>query len=431
MPKKILLISPLEDFLINPKEFPPLGILYLSSYLKKNNYDVTCLHGSAEDITSDYDFYGISSSTPQYPQAQKILNHIKQINPDAKVILGGAHTTSLKCINEALKDGFDYVVRGQGEKALLNIVQGNEQQRIVNGANLNSEEINNFFPDRDALDMKSYGYPLFGGRAATIITSRGCPYNCAFCANSCRKVSFVDPDSVMKEIDVLINKYKFDSLLFLDDSFTLNKKRLITITQSLKDYSLKYRCYARTDNSSDDDLLNLMLESGCVELGAGIESGSQEILTMMNKHTTIENNIRFIQQTQRLGIPVNTFIMIGLPGESKKTIEETRNFMEKARPKKFGYNILTPYPGSPIIEEYDVPFSHGPHKGKSFKDFITIYEMPYGKAITKAKSIDECFVSTPDLSREEITKRYHEEFEKFVKITGFDPRTRGDRKNHE
>ncbi|MDD5012056.1 MAG: radical SAM protein [Candidatus Nanoarchaeia archaeon] len=429
MSKKILLISPLEDFLLTPKEFPPLGILYLSSFLKKNGYEVKCLHGNPDDINGDYDFYGISSSTPQYSKSKKFLERIRENNPSAKIILGGAHTTSPRCINEALKDGFDYVVKGQGEKALLNIVQGNESFGVVEGVNLDNEELNNFFPDREALDMKEYGYPLEGGRAATIITSRGCPYDCAFCANNCRKVSFVNTDSVMKEIDMLVNKYGFDRLLFLDDSFTLNKKRLISVAQSLKNYKLKYRCYARADNSADEDLLKLMLESGCVELGVGIESGSQKILTLMNKHTTVENNINFIQQTQKIGMSVNSFIMVGLPGESEKTIEDTRNFMEKAKPHKFGYNIFVPYPGSPITEKYDSPFTNGQYAGKSFRDFITLYGMPHEKAVTKAKTIDECFVSTPDLSREEIIDAYHKEFEKFVEITGFDPRRRGNRKS--
>jgi radical SAM superfamily enzyme YgiQ (UPF0313 family) len=207
----------------------------------------------------------------------------------------------------------------------------------------------------------------------------------------------------------------------------LNKKRLISITNSLKDYKIKYRCYARADNSADENLLNLMLESGCVELGVGIESGSQKILTLMNKHTTVENNINFIQQTQNMGMSVNSFIMVGLPGESEKTIEDTRNFMKKAKPHRFGYNIFVPYPGSPIAEKYDSPFTNGQYAGKSFRDFITLYDMPYEKAVTKAKTIDECFVSTPDLSREQIIDTYHKEFEKFVEITGFDPRKRGDR----
>jgi len=84
-------------------------------------------------------------------------------------------------------------------------------------------------------------------------------------------------------------------------------------------------------------------------------------------------------------------------------------------------------PDSPIVVNYNVPFTSGRHIGKSFRDFITLYPMPYEKAVTKSKKIDNCFVSTPDLSREEIIQSYYSEFEKFVKITGFDPRKRGDR----
>ncbi|MFH1768677.1 MAG: hypothetical protein ABH858_05930 [Candidatus Omnitrophota bacterium] len=94
--------------------------------------------------------------------------------------------------------------------------------------------------------------------------------------------------------------------------------------------------------------------------------------------------------------------MIGLPWESKETIKATRNFLIETKPAKFGYNILTPMPDCPIALDYEKPFESGPYAGKAFKDFITLYPMPYEKAVTKAKSIDNCFVSTPDLSRQDI-----------------------------
>jgi len=426
MQKKTLLISPLEDFLINPKEFPPLGILYLSSYLKKYGQEVDVIHGDFQDIKQEYDFYGISASTAQYPKAKNIMKLIKKNNKHSRVVLGGPHTIAPKCSKQALEDGFDQVVIGQGEKALLSIIHGNKD-RIIVGEPLNRFELDSLFPDRDALNMQDYGYPFLNGKAATIITARGCPYKCSFCSISSGSVGFRSLESVLEEIALLKDKHKFDKFLFLDDSFTINKERLINILKELIQYKIQYRCYARPDTSYDRKLLELMLESGCVESGVGIESGSQKILDLTNKKTKVNKNIEFIKMAQEIGLEVNAFIMIGLPGESLETVKETREFIEKTKPKKFGYNIFTPYPDSFIVINYEKPFDSGPHKGKSYKDFITLYPMPYEKAITKAKTINDCFVSTPDLTREEIVNLYHKEFERFVQITGFDPRKRSQR----
>jgi radical SAM superfamily enzyme YgiQ (UPF0313 family) len=424
MAKNILLISPLEDFLINPKEFLPLGILYLSSFLKKKGIEVDVLHGDPTEIKKEYDFYGISSTTSQYNKARLFKNYIKERNPSAKIVLGGAHTKSPKCSQESLEDGFDYVVVGQGEKTLLKIIEGKENKGIISGEPLNHQEIDEALPDRDALDITKYGYPLVNGMAATIITARGCPYKCSFCSYSQDRLMFRSHEKVLEEVDLLVNKYGFNRLLFVDDSFTANKTRIKNILSGIEKYNILYRCYARADNSNDKEVLQMLLSSGCIELGVGIESGSQMILDLSNKKTKVDKNLEFIKTTQEIGIGINAFVMIGLPGESKKTIEETREFMEKAKPQKFGYNIFTPYPDSPIIVNYDKPFESGKYIGKSFKDFITLYDVPYDRAFAKAKTIGNCFVSTPDLSREEIINFYHQEFEKFVQITGFDPRKR-------
>lgn len=421
---KTLLFSPLENFLINPKEFPPLGILYLSSYLKQYNHEVHVIHGNIEDIKQEYDFYGISSSTPQYPQAKLTMEYLKANKNNAKVILGGPHNASPKCSQEALEHGFDYVVVGPGEKSLIKILNNQEKPGIIYGEPLAQDQIDNLLPDREAISLLEYSYHLNGGKATTIITARGCPYKCAFCSKNEQKVIFRNPEKVLEEINLLKNRYGFDKFLFLDDSFTANKTRLIKILKNIENEKFQYRCYARSDNSYDEEILKFMLNSGCVELGAGIESGSQKILDLINKKTKVENNIDFIKKTQKIGINANPFVMIGLPGESYDTIIETRNFIQEAKPATFGYNIFTPFPDCPIVLDYDKPFKSKKFYGKSFKDFITLHEMPYEKAVTKAKEISNCYVSTPDLSRQDIIDAYHQEFERFVQITGFDPRKR-------
>lgn len=407
----ILLFDPLDEFLIGKKEFSPLGVLYISSWLKQHGHTVKVIHGNTQDIPEGYDYYGISATTPQYPAAKEALEHIKQVEPSAVTILGGPHTNAKRCVEEALSDGFNHVVIGEGEQVTLDILEGRRLESVIYGEPL--KNIDDFFPDRDAIDFSNYGYPLDNGmRAATLMTARGCPYRCQFCSSSEGTSRWRSIENVEKEVDLLVNHYGYKALLFIDDVFTLKPTRLKQMLNMIKKYNVYWRCYARTTLKYEE--LVEMRQAGCVEVGAGVESGSQFILDLVMKMTKTEQNKQFIHDCKRAGVLANTFVMIGLPGESSETVKETRQWMEEAVPERFGYNIYIPYPDSPIATNQE-----------RFKDYITIHPMPYGKALTKAKQITECFVSTPWLSREEIVSSYYDNFEHFVSITGFDPRRRG------
>lgn len=407
----VLLFDPLDEFLIGKKEFSPLGVLYISAWLKAHGHEVRVIHGEPEEIPAGYSTYGISATTPQYPAARRALDRIRELAPKARVVLGGPHANAPRCAAEALTDGFDQVVVGEGETAMLDIVEGRAAEPVIKGEPL--KNIDDLFPDRDAIDFLNYGYPLDSGvRAATIMTARGCPYKCQFCSSAEGTARWRSIERVEEEVDLLVNRYGYKGLLFVDDVFTLKPTRLHEMLRMLKKYGVVWRCYARTDLKYDE--LSAMKEAGCVEVGAGVESGSQRVLDLVMKLTTTVGNKEFIRNCKRAGILANTFIMVGLPGESPQTILETRRWMEEAVPERFGYNIYTPYPDSPIVQKFD-----------HFKNYITIYPMPYEKALTKAKKITECFISTPWLTREEIIAAYYENFEHFTSVTGFDPRRRG------
>jgi len=149
--------------------------------------------------------------------------------------------------------------------------------------------------------------------------------------------------------------------------------------------------------------------TGCVEIGFGIESGSQKILDVVNKRTNVEENLRVVQRCKEVGITTNVFIMIGLPGETYQTVEETKRWMKKARPDKFGFNIFVPYPGTPISrhpEKYD----------------IIIHEMPDKKSWAKGRQGGyEAFVSTSELSSQEILRLFNELFKYYTELTNWRP----------
>ncbi|MCK4462782.1 MAG: B12-binding domain-containing radical SAM protein [Candidatus Omnitrophica bacterium] len=415
---KIILINPPSPFLISQKDFSPLGILYLASVLRENNFEVEVLDlANKEDQLEsvlkplEADIYGISATTPQYPLAKKILKILKKTNLNVPVVIGGAHPSSIP--NKCLADGFDYVVVGEGEQAMLNIALQYQDKEPIKKI-IRCPYIRNIDtipkPARDLIDLKSYGYDVDGHPAISLITSRGCPYDCAFCSKDVwqRSVRFHSPEYVVDELNEIINDFGFTHFLFLDDSLALNKKRLVRICDLIEPLNIKWRCYMRT-NGITKEILKRMKQAGCSEIGFGIESGSQRILDIVNKKTKVKENLKVVKYCKEIGITTNVFIMIGLPQETHKTVEETKNWMEKAKPDKFGFNIFAPYVGTRIYnhpEEYD----------------ITLSEMPDGESWIKGKQGEyRSFVSTSELSSDEILRLFTELFKYYTKLTHWQP----------
>jgi radical SAM superfamily enzyme YgiQ (UPF0313 family) len=415
---KVVLINPPSPFLLNQKSFPPLGILYLASSLRQNKIDVDVedLANKENELESvlktmvNAGLYGITSTTSQYIYAKKIKNILKKINPNAKIVIGGAHASSVP--EQCKKDGFDVVVVGEGENAIVDIankcINKKEIPPIVSMPYIQDMDLI-LFPARDMIDIQSYWYDIDGNKATTIITSRGCPYQCAFCSKDVwkNKVRFNSIDYVCNELKEVIEKYGFKYFLFLDDTITVHRKRLFEFCDKIKPLNIKWRCYARS--STTKDMLIAMKEAGCVEVGAGIESGSQKILDIIGKNITVSENTRFINDCKEVGITANVFIMIGLPGETYETVMETKKWMEEVRPDKFGFNIFLPYVGTPIynkVVDYD----------------ITLHDVPEEKYWVKGKQGEyDAFVSTSKLSSQEILKLFSELFEYYTNMLKWQP----------
>jgi len=414
----ICLINPPSPWLKRQNAFPPLGLLYLANAIQRSHEVSVVDFGNEvlEEEEIDFtlcairkaDIYGITSSTPQYKAANKIKDALKSNFPDAKIVIGGSHATYMM---NGKDDGYDWIIKGEGEWLFYQHL--NVMNTMTSGCLLIKDihllDIDCFKPARDLINLKDYKY--FIGKdnlpATTIITSRGCPYSCGFCAKTDNNVRFHSAEYVCAEINEIKDKYGFDNLLFLDDCFTLNEKRLVKILAHTKKRNIKFRCYIRSDTPMH--ILKLLKESGCVEAGMGIESGSQYILDSVCKKTSNEQNTEIVKYCEGIGLPVNAFLMIGLPGETKETAQQTVQWVRDAKPTKFGYNIFVPYPGSDIYNNRD-------------KYDITIHEMPNEKAITKGDPDSiESFVSTPSLSKDQISDLFHKSFNDMVEITGWNP----------
>ena len=156
-------------------------------------------------------------------------------------------------------------------------------------------------------------------------------------------------------------------------------------------------------------MLIAMKRAGCVEIGVGVESGSQKILDIVDKKETVEQNAAFVVLCKQVGITANVFIMIGLPGEDYETVEETRRWMERVRPHKFGFNIFMPYAGTPVYKNPD-------------RYDIQIFDVPEEKSWVKGRQGEyESFVATNALTRNEIERLFGELFTYFSELTSWKP----------
>ncbi|MFH1996750.1 MAG: radical SAM protein [Candidatus Omnitrophota bacterium] len=364
---KILLVNPPSGFLIDDSTFPSLGLLYLSASLKAEGFaDVQVLDLNGKEAVPeaiDADIVGFSSNTPQFPAVAQLVGRFRSINRNTKAIyvIGGPHVSARA--DDALQD-FDAIVMGEGERAIVDIAKLYERGHVFDHDIIKRGYIKDIniipFPDRDGIDLRKYHYLMNGRPTTTVLTSRGCPFQCAFCANNAwgKTLRMRSPENVFEEIAMLKERYGYSSFMFFDDTMTINRTRMHHICDLMGSLNVIYRCFIRSD-TVDRAVLRKMRSSGCVEVGVGIESGSQRILDIVNKGETVRKNMEAIKMSKAEGLRVKGLFIIGLPGENHESIAETISFLEEADLDDVDITVYTPYPGSAIYKkraEYDIHF---------------------------------------------------------------------------
>ncbi len=329
------------------------------------------------------DIVGISVYTSPIVQDAKDLAHAMKGNAThkPKLVAGGIHATHMP---ESLTDEFDLVIRGEGENGLEAM---KNQTGIVT---LPSPDLNKTANiDYNLLDMSNYGIDQNGKRTGTMITSRGCFGNCAFCGKLERKIRFEPLDKVFNQISSLKAK-GFESVYFLDDVFTANKDRMEKITDYAKKEGMPFRVTTRAD-LLDDKKMQILAKNGCEWLSIGIESGDNEILKKSNKGMTWEENQYAVQLATQYGIKTKGFFIIGLPGETEFTAQKTISFSKNLKNMGMAqadFYFLTPFPGTPIW-----------NNPESFD--IEITDRDYTKYLEAGKGA-KCYVNTKELKAERI-----------------------------
>ena len=384
---KVVLINPPSPWLLSDREVPPLGLLEIASFLRVNNVDVTfCdLAGLTDNywFIPDADIYGITCATPHYPFVIKIVKKLKERQRDALVVLGGFHPTTEP--ERTLRDTkCDMVIKGEGEQAMLDIVNG-KRDRIITAPLV--PDINKIpLPAWDMIDMHDYVKmgtnmvigPTPNNKEGKILSARGCPFDCAFCAQAAvskRRMRYKNVERVVEEIKFLNARYGCDRIYFNDDTFIVDDKRVFKLCAALKEIHEQgilydWHCLTRADRT-DPELFRKMYESGCRMVTYGIETGSQKILDIIEKETTVEENKNAIKIAKAAGLKVRAQMIVGLPGETEETVEETANFIREVPADIFGMHIFVPLPGCQIWNDPD-RFNFPIDKDTTFEYYHTI-----------------------------------------------------------
>lgn len=383
--KVVLVVPPMPYSLSDAPDlqFPPLALCYLGAVVRECEHDVTLIDMTVSEMTIDDlrsrlvkiqpDVVGISCLSASYPKGTMIAALAKQVLPEPTVIMGGMHPTFTD--RETIERyPVDIVVRNEGEITIRELLAqlGTGADGLGRVPGITYKDPDNIVrrnPDRDfinALDeLPQPAYDLLDTMPTyrkldvfLVITTRGCPYHCIFCSSSpfwghhwrTRSISHV-----MKEIDLLVSTYGAKQIVFGDDNFALNKKRILDLCDALsgRGYDIDWRCSVRAD-SLTKPLLMAMRKSGCSAVFIGVESGSQASLDLLQKRESVEQSVRAVKWCREVGIETTCAMLMGLPWETEEDIRNNIRFVSsELKPDEVVWNLLHPDPGSEIFERME------------------------------------------------------------------------------
>ena len=355
----------------------PLSLLYIGGHLKKNDYDVQVFHISEDQIDKvaqdiykiDPLFVGVSSITGNQTRHSALLSkELKRLNHETKIMWGGVHP-SLLPLQCAKEDYIDYVAVGEGEETTLELAQAlegkkdiktvkgiiyqDEKRIIMNEKRELKPNIDEYTIDFSLIDLEKHLDFQWGSKKIlSFITSRGCPFDCAFCYNlrfNERRWRPHSAEKVIREINELKDIYDLDGIRFYDDLLFSNPQRALTL---IKEINLPWYGEVRI-GMVNEKFVDTLIETHAMELLFGLESGSDRMLKLINKMQTVEQikkGIRLLKRAKGTRT-VGSFIL-GMPTETKEETFETVDLileLSKIHPNmRFSAGFYMPYPGSDL-----------------------------------------------------------------------------------
>jgi len=378
---RVALISPKWNK--KPNDYPPLGLGYLGTVLEAHGHEVgifdfglsptRALDLEVDDVCAfQPQIVGITAMTVLYHSALDTAALLKA-RLGRPIVLGGPHATLFpeRVLDEA--PAIDYVIRGEGEESLLELVTALESRVTDLGgilglsyrahgqvvSNADRELIGELdtlpFPARHLFEIDRYGLRTpEGAPMITVLSSRGCPYNCAYCFKGIvgRTYRQRSPENIVRELKQVMSTYGVHDFYFIDDLFTLDVKRLEQITELFvaEGLDIRWQCLARVDRVSEA-LLRKMQAAGCRRVQYGIESGNQEILKRIGKGFTLAQVTDAVRWTKTAGIHTKGYFMLGLPGDTDRTMRETIDFAVALGLDEAMFSLTTPFPGTRLWDE--------------------------------------------------------------------------------
>lgn len=367
------------------KPYPPLGLLYLSGWLKQHQQEVIVLDTtfSSKEIWKEKLLQIKPKMLAFYINLMTKLNVLELVEwvrsqetlAHTRIVAGGPDVTYN--VENYLTCGIDFIISGEGEQTILELTQAifnNETDfsyikglSYFKGGTLiqtaEREKINDMsllpIPDRASIDLEPYlkvWQTQHGKRTTNISTQRGCPYTCKWCSTAVYGQSYRrrPPALVAEEIEILIREYKVDALWFVDDVFTVSHKWLRELGSEFKARGIRipFECITRAERLNED-ILELLKEMGCFRIWIGAESGSQRILDAMDRKVDVQVVQKMIVKARESGIEAGTFIMLGYPGETLDDIRETARHLMAATPDLVTITKAYPIKGTSLYEEVE------------------------------------------------------------------------------
>lgn len=358
--------------------YPHLGLGYLAASVRKAGFTVEIIDASAsllteKEITAKIRqkkpaVVGITVTTPTTPAVYSLIQKIKKIKKPPEIVIGGPHVSALPqsvrwmgarygFIGEAER-GFvkllNYLLKNKGSlKKIEGLVWVNEG-RVLANPNAPIMDLDSLpFPARDLMENDRYFSPVHSGRITSMLSSRGCPFDCTYCSRPAigRHLRLRSPENIVQEMKEVVNRLNIVYIEFVDDILTLDKKRMIEVCRQILKENLKVNWGGQTRaDQVDFDLLRKMKAAGCQKISFGVETGVEEVRYRLNKRISNERYLKAFRWCRQLGIETNAFVMFGHPQEGWPEMEQSIAFTKKLDPDYAAFYITTIFPGSSLGE---------------------------------------------------------------------------------
>ncbi len=389
--KSVSLLIPPSLFLLDERVFMSLGVLKVASSLESAGYKVNVIDTSGisnyldvvESYTKDCNdiAIGITTTTPQLPAVKLIIERIRSVRPDLKIILGGPHITLVDSARkmevkqkradrahrafDKLQNLVDVLVSGDGEYSIFTALRPDSPKLIDaddhKGEYFMDDEVYEAspYPARHLVDAKSYKYMIDGKPSTSLIAQLGCPFACAYCggrnSKSLRMIRTRSSESIIKEIKFLHETYGHTGFMFYDDELNVNKGLVdlmnkISDLQSELGVDFSLRGFIKSELFNEEQASS-MYRAGFRWLLCGFEAADPRILTNIQKRATVEDNDNVMDIANKYDLKVKALMSIGHAGESENSIRAVHDWLIKSKPADFDCTVITTYPGTPYYDE--------------------------------------------------------------------------------